>query len=70
MHNYKGRKANWSINEYSQFAFFLSTPSIEGNNGYILVTANGGINQQRVAVSILCQTASFYNDTSELFGID
>lgn len=24
---------------------------VEGNNGYIVVSANGGINQQRVAVS-------------------
>ncbi|PWA63281.1 60S ribosomal protein L22-2 [Artemisia annua] len=29
----------------------IETPPecIEGNNGYIMVTANGGINQQRVA---------------------
>ena len=25
----------------------------EGNNGFIMVTANGGINQQRVAVSYI-----------------
>ncbi|XP_034697053.1 O-fucosyltransferase 15-like [Vitis riparia] len=35
----------------------------EGNNGYILVTANGGINQQRVAVCNAVVIARFLNAT-------
>lgn len=35
---------------------------IGGSNGYILVTANGGMNQQRVAVSNACsQIAAYMN---------
>lgn len=30
---------------------FLCDTFVGGNNGYILITANGGMNQQRVAVS-------------------
>lgn len=32
-------------------AISLEFGFVEGNNGYIVVSANGGINQQRVAVS-------------------
>ena len=32
---------------------------VEENNGYILVTANGGMNQQRVAVSNALTSAAF-----------
>ncbi|KAJ0568772.1 putative GDP-fucose protein O-fucosyltransferase [Helianthus annuus] len=35
----------------------------EGNNGYILVTANGGINQQRVAVCNIVAVARLLNAT-------
>ncbi|KAM4101749.1 hypothetical protein ACB094_05G168600 [Castanea mollissima] len=35
----------------------------EGNNGYILVTANGGINQQRVAVCNAVMVARLLNST-------
>lgn len=35
----------------------------EGNNGYILVTANGGINQQRVAVCNVVMVARLLNST-------
>lgn len=38
----------WSFLNLIYFPDFL-----DGENGYIMVTANGGINQQRVAVSIL-----------------
>lgn len=37
--------------EFSLFIYF--SDFLDGENGYIMVTANGGINQQRVAVSIL-----------------
>ena len=37
--------------EFSVFIYF--SDFLDGENGYIMVTANGGINQQRVAVSIL-----------------
>uniref|UniRef100_A0A2P2KQY9 Uncharacterized protein n=1 Tax=Rhizophora mucronata TaxID=61149 RepID=A0A2P2KQY9_RHIMU len=33
------------------YMVFLCDVLIGGNNGYIMVTANGGMNQQRVAVS-------------------
>lgn len=36
------------------WVFFLV--ELDGKNGYIMVTANGGINQQRVAVSWDCYT--------------
>lgn len=35
----------------------------EGNNGYIMVTANGGINQQRVAVCNIVAVARLLNAT-------
>ncbi|KAD3069376.1 hypothetical protein E3N88_37256 [Mikania micrantha] len=35
----------------------------EGNNGYIMVTANGGINQQRVAVCNIAAVARLLNAT-------
>ena len=34
---------------------------VEGNNGYIVVTANGGMNQQRVAVSNDLTSCSFHD---------
>ncbi|CAN1811183.1 O-fucosyltransferase 15, partial [Linum perenne] len=36
---------------------------LEGNNGYILITANGGINQQRVAVCNAVVVARLLNST-------
>lgn len=46
-------------------AISLEFGFVEGNNGYIVVSANGGINQQRVAVSsvsgrICCFYEYFY----------
>nr|GFC79723.1 putative GDP-fucose protein O-fucosyltransferase [Tanacetum cinerariifolium] len=35
----------------------------EGKNGYIMVTANGGINQQRVAVCNIVAVARLLNAT-------
>lgn len=39
------------INSYSNFSNKTLGMVIERNIGYIMVTANGGMNQQRVAVS-------------------
>lgn len=39
------------INSYSNFSNKTLDMVIERNIGYIMVTANGGMNQQRVAVS-------------------
>jgi len=37
---------------------------LDGKNGYIMVTANGGINQQRVAVSFLLLVLQIYLSNS------
>lgn len=53
-------------------AHFLRCPFlllIGGNNGYIMVTANGGINQQRVAVSFTACKISFIKVTSQVASI-
>lgn len=39
------------FNSYSNFSNKTLDMVIERNDGYIMVTANGGMNQQRVAVS-------------------
>lgn len=40
----------------------------EGKNGYIMVTANGGINQQRVAVSyVFCFDVNFFHLLDDLY---
>lgn len=38
---------------------FIFPDFLDGKNGYIMVTANGGINQQRVAVSFLLLVQQF-----------
>ncbi|CAM8993025.1 unnamed protein product [Rhodiola kirilowii] len=48
-------KRNWLPNEYDCV--------IEGENGYLMVTANGGMNQQRVAVCNAVVVARFLNAT-------
>jgi hypothetical protein len=48
---------------FSDFCVFFCVWSLDGKNGYIMVTANGGINQQRVAVCNIVVVARMLNAT-------